>query len=69
MVQQPRLVVIDGALDGLDPEVQASVLQALLDPNAPWSIIIISAVQSVLDEIPSVYRLVCGQLQPLKPQG
>lgn len=69
LVQRPRLVIIDGALDGLDPDVQSSVLQVLLDPNAPWSLIIFSAVADVLAEIPSVYRLLQGRLQPLEPQG
>ena len=45
---RPRLLVIDGALDALDPEALAPVLDTIFAPDAPWTLIISSARPAVI---------------------
>jgi ABC-type bacteriocin/lantibiotic exporter with double-glycine peptidase domain len=40
IARRPRLLVIDGALDGLDDEIVDEVLPALLDRRAPWTLLL-----------------------------
>jgi ABC-type bacteriocin/lantibiotic exporter with double-glycine peptidase domain len=40
IARRPRLLVIDGALDGLDDEIVHEVLPALLDRRAPWTLLV-----------------------------
>ncbi len=48
LVHQPRLLVIDGLLDGLSPDALEPVLDKLFDPNAPWTLVVISSNASIL---------------------
>lgn len=42
LVASPRLVVVDLPLDALAPTARAAVLSALLDPKAPWSLLMLT---------------------------
>lgn len=42
IARRPRLLVIDGALDGLDDESIAAVIPALLDRGAPWTLLLLT---------------------------
>jgi len=39
---RPALLVIDGALDGLDPDTRATVLDTVFSPDASWTVLVIS---------------------------
>ncbi|MBL8603542.1 MAG: ABC transporter ATP-binding protein [Myxococcales bacterium] len=62
LVQEPRLVVIDGLLDGLDDDVAATLLSALIDPARPWTILVLTHNESVFARVSTRYRLVDGAL-------
>ncbi|MGF1464702.1 MAG: peptidase domain-containing ABC transporter [Sandaracinaceae bacterium] len=38
----PSLLVIDGALDGLDPQTRLKVLDAVFSPEATWTVLVIT---------------------------
>jgi ABC-type bacteriocin/lantibiotic exporter with double-glycine peptidase domain len=40
---RPRLLVIDGALDGLDSEAREAVEAALFDPAASWTLLVLAS--------------------------
>jgi len=48
LVHRPRLLVIDGLLDGFTPDILAPVLDLLFDRNAPWTLLMISSNPSIL---------------------
>jgi len=50
LVQRPRLIVIDGALDGLglDPDMRRRLLDRFLGPDAPWTVIVTSEEPDVI---------------------
>ncbi len=50
LVRRPRLLLIDGGLDGLGlaPELRARLLDHLLDPDAPWTLVVSSEDPEIL---------------------
>ncbi len=48
IVAKPRLLLIDGQLDGLDKELRESILNVLLDGSAPWTLILVTQSESVM---------------------
>jgi putative ABC transport system ATP-binding protein len=42
IVGQPRLLIVDEALDHMDAEVRERVLPAMLGPNAHWTVLIVT---------------------------
>jgi putative ABC transport system ATP-binding protein len=55
----PGLLLVDNLLDGLEPQLRSEVLAGLIDPQAPWTLLIISANPEVL--------AACGRV--INPQG
>ncbi len=49
MVGKPRLLLIDGSLDGLDLDDCPELLESLFDPSAPWTLVIVSARREIRD--------------------
>ncbi|HHH31168.1 MAG TPA: ATP-binding cassette domain-containing protein, partial [Polyangiaceae bacterium] len=51
LVQRPRLLILDGALDGLglEPHEREALLDRFLRPEAPWTVVLTSELQDVLD--------------------
>jgi putative ABC transport system ATP-binding protein len=47
LVGRPRLLLLDGMLDGLDIEACPELLDALFDPTAPWTLVVVSARQDI----------------------
>ena len=47
VVGRPRLLLLDGMLDGLDIEACPELLDALFDPTAPWTLVVVSARQDI----------------------
>lgn len=58
----PRLIVVDEVLDGLDPQTQRRVLATLCDPRARWTLIILSRNGAALELMDKVYELENGLL-------
>ena len=54
IVSRPRLLLLDGILDGLDLDSCPGLLDTLFDPAAPWTLVLVS----VRDEI----RSRCGRV-------
>ncbi|MDA8743297.1 ATP-binding cassette domain-containing protein [Rubripirellula amarantea] len=49
IVVRPKVVVIDGLLDRLSTDVQSRILDALIDKNKPWTLIVGTNVQAIAD--------------------
>lgn len=59
---QPRLLLIHELLDSLDASVQESVIQWILRPAAPWTVIVTTQSQRVIQHCDRVWRLERGRL-------
>jgi putative ABC transport system ATP-binding protein len=46
-VGRPRLLLLDGSLDGLDLETCPELLDTLFDPAAPWTLVLVTARQDI----------------------
>jgi ABC-type bacteriocin/lantibiotic exporter with double-glycine peptidase domain len=55
----PGLLLVDNLLDGLEPDLRREVLDGLVDREAPWTLLIVSANPEVL--------AACGRV--INPQG
>jgi putative ABC transport system ATP-binding protein len=44
---RPRLLLLDGMLDGLDIEACPELIDTLFDPTAPWTLVVVSARQDI----------------------
>ncbi|MFN3431067.1 MAG: peptidase domain-containing ABC transporter [Candidatus Sericytochromatia bacterium] len=64
---QPRLIVIDEALDGLDAENRARVLDGFFRPDAPWSLVVFTRQTEVMARCDALFALARGQLTPIQP--
>jgi ABC-type bacteriocin/lantibiotic exporter with double-glycine peptidase domain len=64
MAGKPRLLILDGILDGLAPEVRREILPALTAPDAPWTLLAVTYHREV--------KAACGRvitLQAAQPGG
>ena len=62
IVGRPRLLVVDQTLDALSPNTRGLVLEQLLAPDAPWTLLVFTQDPFVFDAFPTRHRLVDGQL-------
>ncbi|MEZ4337349.1 MAG: ATP-binding cassette domain-containing protein [Sandaracinaceae bacterium] len=58
----PALLVIDGALDGLDPATRERLLDVVLAPDAPWTALVIGDDPSIRGRCTRVLALEDGRL-------
>jgi ABC-type bacteriocin/lantibiotic exporter with double-glycine peptidase domain len=61
IVDRPRLLLIDGTLDGLPDDVQEKVLAGLARPGSPWTLLVATGRQSVIDACQRVVSLAEGE--------
>src|SRR5690606_11820758 len=61
----PRLLVIDEALDGLDPPTREQILALLLAESATFSVLLIACAPAVIERCDRAFALVDGALRPL----
>ncbi|MEZ4354235.1 MAG: ATP-binding cassette domain-containing protein [Myxococcota bacterium] len=54
---RPRLLIVDGELSELEGEARERVLDALFAPDAPWTLVVASAREDVLERCGRVIRL------------
>ncbi len=57
MAGSPRLLVVDDLCDTMHPELRAALFDALFDPQAGWTLIVVSELPEVLDRCDRVLRL------------
>lgn len=51
IVQTPKLLLIDGALDALPDDQASSLCRWLSAPDRPWTLVVVTAQQRILDAI------------------
>jgi putative ABC transport system ATP-binding protein len=64
IASRPALLVVDHVLDGIDDATREPLLDALFDPSAPWTLVVVSADPHVLRRADRVLVLVDGVLVP-----
>jgi ABC-type bacteriocin/lantibiotic exporter with double-glycine peptidase domain len=64
LLQEPRLLIIDGLLDGMDEKVVAPLLMQLLDERASWSLIVLTHEVSILRHFDRSFVMNQGKLSP-----
>lgn len=57
IVGQPRLLILDEALDHMDADIRDTVLPAILGPDARWTLVVISHSQEVAAICDRVFEL------------
>jgi ABC-type bacteriocin/lantibiotic exporter with double-glycine peptidase domain len=67
LVGRPRLLVLDETLDLLSPDVRAQVVDAVLAPGAPWTVVLTTHSAEVAARCDRVVRLEGGRL--VEPAG
>jgi len=60
IVGRPRLLIIDEALDGLDLSARQRVLDTIFDRQAPWTLLIVTHDQDVVERCDRVVALTEG---------
>lgn len=62
LLARPRLLVLDGALDGLAEPALDRVLHVLLQPDAPFTLLVLTTRPDAARRCDRVLRLADGQL-------
>jgi ABC-type bacteriocin/lantibiotic exporter with double-glycine peptidase domain len=62
ILSDPRLMIIDGVLDGIDETTVGGLLENLTGPKAPWSLLVLTHESGILDHFPKAYVLDNGTL-------
>ncbi|MEN9845059.1 MAG: hypothetical protein RIS36_206 [Pseudomonadota bacterium] len=65
ILMDPRLIIIDGMLDGIDESTVAGLLSELTGPKARWSLLVLTHERSVAQHFAKSYQLQQGKLVPL----
>jgi ABC-type bacteriocin/lantibiotic exporter with double-glycine peptidase domain len=63
---RPRLLVLDEALDSLDADVRTQVLDTVLAPGAPWTVLLTTHVPELAARCERVLRLKGGRLEEVR---
>ena len=69
ILMEPRLMIIDGVLDGIDEATVGNLLQEVMGPRAPWSLLVLTHESEVLRHFPRAYRLDHGLLVDAMSEG
>lgn len=64
IVGRPRLLLIDGTLDVLTDETLAEVLPSLIKPHAPWTLLVATGREAVVDACDRMVFVPSGGSQP-----
>jgi ABC-type bacteriocin/lantibiotic exporter with double-glycine peptidase domain len=68
IVARPGLLIVDEALDGLDDSAWCTALvDALFAPDAPWTLLVVTNREDLLNRCDRVLRLKSGQVIELTP--
>jgi len=64
---RPRLLVLDEALDSLDANVRTRMLETVLAPGAPWTVLLTTHLPELAARCERVLRLEGGRLEEVRP--
>lgn len=67
LVGRPRLLVLDETLDLLSPDVRAAVVDTVLAPGAPWTVLLTTHAPELAARCERVVRMAGGRL--VEPPG
>ncbi|HEX5747948.1 MAG TPA: ATP-binding cassette domain-containing protein [Archangium sp.] len=67
LVGRPRLLVLDEALDSLEASVRTQVLDTVLAPGAPWTVLLTTHIPELAARCDRVLRLEDGRLEEVRP--
>ncbi len=62
LLAQPRMLILDEVLSHLDDDALETVLDSLMDPAAPWTLLVVSKEARVIARCNRVIRLEDGRL-------
>jgi ABC-type bacteriocin/lantibiotic exporter with double-glycine peptidase domain len=62
LVSKPKLILLDEALEHIDEESKDRLLRTLLDPDAPWTVLIASHESKDLSRASRIISLERGQV-------
>lgn len=62
VLMEPRLMILDGILDGIDESTIGSLLGELTGPHAPWSLLVLTHESNILEHFEKAYRITDGRL-------
>lgn len=62
ILSRPRLLILDGSLDGIDEKALHDLLPNLTNPKANWTLLVLTHEKGVLPHFERTYRLDGGQL-------
>jgi ABC-type bacteriocin/lantibiotic exporter with double-glycine peptidase domain len=62
IANRPRVLVVDETLDGLDEDQRARVVDALVEPAAPWTLLVLAKDDRLANRFDRVFRLEGGLL-------
>jgi putative ABC transport system ATP-binding protein len=65
LLSRPRLLVVDHALDGLPGGARRAILDLLLAPGAPWTLLLLTQDPELMRPFPSRYGIRGGRLEPV----
>ena len=60
IVAKPRLLLIDGHLDGLDPNLRQRILTVLTDDGAPWTLILATQSEALVSQMDRTIPMVAS---------
>jgi ABC-type bacteriocin/lantibiotic exporter with double-glycine peptidase domain len=70
LCRYPRFMILDECLDQLDGVVnREKMLDALFDPNAPWTLLVTTEDPALLARCTQVYELSGGVVREYSPRG
>jgi ABC-type bacteriocin/lantibiotic exporter with double-glycine peptidase domain len=64
ILMEPRLMILDGILDGIDESTVSGLLQELTGARAPWSLLVLTHEENVARHFSTSYNLRGGKLEP-----
>lgn len=67
LLGNPRLVLIDEALDGLDPESQSSILDILFAKETPWTLVVVTYSPEIIKRSEEFYIMENGKVTRTEP--
>jgi ABC-type bacteriocin/lantibiotic exporter with double-glycine peptidase domain len=63
ILMEPRLMIIDGVLDGIDESTIGTLLAELIGPRAPWSLLVLTHESDLINHFPRAYTIEDGKLR------
>lgn len=67
LLGHPSLILIDEALDGIDPDNLDTILNALFDKNAPWTLVVVTYSHQIMQRAEEFYVVKDGEIIRSQP--